>query len=94
MFERGTCPGGDHRAPKTGGSCACGMVTRIPAARRAAAQPPAEVLALLARCLDEGSDGLDAVASGLLSQRADRLLAALTTAGLVLSTGSELRLSA
>jgi hypothetical protein len=92
MFERGTCPGGDHRAPKAGGSCACGMVTRIPA-RRPAAQPPAEVLALLARCLSEGSDGLDAVAAGLLQERADRLLAALTTAGLVLSAGTE-RLSA
>jgi hypothetical protein len=94
MFERGLCPGGDHRAPKTGGSCACGMVTRIPAARRAPAQPPAEVLALLAQCLDDGSDILDAASSGLLRERADRLLAALTTAGLVLSAGAGERLSA
>ncbi len=90
MFERGTCPGGDHRAPKAGGSCACGMVTRIPA-RRPAAQPPAEVLALLARCLSEGSDGLDAVASGLLRERADRLLAALTAAGLLSSGAVDLQ---
>ena len=94
MFERGTCPGGDHRAPRSGGSCACGMVTRIPAPRRAPAEPPAEVLALLAQCLSEGSDGLDAMASGLLRERADRLLAALTTAGLVVSAGAERRLSA
>lgn len=25
------CPGADHRPPDTGGSCACGAVTRIPA---------------------------------------------------------------
>ena len=94
MFERGTCPGGDHRAPKTGGSCACGMVTRIPARRRPPAEPPAEVLSLLAQCLGDGSDGLDAAASGLLKERADRLLAALTTAGLLVTSPAQRRLSA
>jgi hypothetical protein len=59
------------------------MVTRIPAAKRPAPAPPPEVLALLARCLDEGAEGLDAAASGLLRERADRLLAALTAAGLL-----------
>jgi hypothetical protein len=70
------------------------MVTRIPAAKRVAAGPPPEILALLAGCLNDGSPALDAAASGLLRERVDRLLAALTTAGLVLSAGSEDRLSA
>ena len=29
MPPRADCPGGDHRPPATGGSCACGMVTRV-----------------------------------------------------------------
>jgi hypothetical protein len=70
------------------------MVTRIPAPVRPVAGPSPEVLALLARCLDDGSGGLDAAASGLLRERADRLLAALTTAGLLLSAGAEERLAA
>ena len=94
MFGPGTCSGGNHPAPRSGGSCACGMVTRIPAPERPAAGPPPEVLALLAQCLDDGSDTLDAAASGLLRERADRLLAALTTAGLLLSAGAVDRLSA
>jgi hypothetical protein len=61
------------------------MVTRILAPKRPAAGPPPEVLALLAQCLDDGPTGLDAAASELLRERADRLLAALTTAGLLLS---------
>jgi hypothetical protein len=64
------------------------MVTRIPARKRPAAAPPPEVLALLAQCLDDGSLAIDAAASGLLRERADRLIAALTTAGLVISAGS------
>ena len=95
MVETGKCSGGKHTAPRTGGSCPCGMVTRIPAPRRPAPNPPPEVLALLAQCLgDDGSQALDAAASGLLRERADRLLAALTTAGLVLSAGSVDRVSA
>ena len=94
MFEPGRCSGGNHVAPRSGGSCPCGMVTRIPAPERPAAGPPPEVLALLAQCLDDGSEVLDAATSGLLRERADRLLAALTTAGLMLSTGAVDRLSA
>lgn len=85
MFEPGKCSGGKHTAPKTGGSCPCGMVTRIPARKRPAAGPPPEVLALLAQCLDDGSVAFDAAASGLLSERAGRLMAAFASAGLVLS---------
>jgi hypothetical protein len=87
-FESGRCFGGKHVTPTTGGSCPCGMVTRIPARKRPAAVPSPEVLLLLAQCMDDASEGLDAAASGLLGQRADRLLAALTTAGLSLSAGS------
>lgn len=94
MFEPGTCSGGKHLAPKAGGSCPCGMVTRIPAPRRPAAGPPPEVLALLAQCLDDGAEALDAATARLLRERADRLLAALTTAGLVISAGAVDRLSA
>jgi hypothetical protein len=70
------------------------MVTRIPAPKRPAAVPPPEVLALLAQCLNDGPQALDAAASGLLRERADQLMAALTTAGLVLSAGSVERLTA
>jgi hypothetical protein len=81
------CPGSDHRAPRTGGSCGCGLVTVVPA-RRAPAPP--DVRELLARCLDDAG-GLLAVppdgARGLLQERADRLLAALAEAGLVLAPG-------
>ena len=93
MIECGRCYGGRHEAPKSGGSCPCGMVTRILAPKRAPAGPPPEVLALLAQCLD-GSEGLDAAASGLLRERADRLLAALTTAGLLLSAETAVGLAA
>jgi hypothetical protein len=58
------------------------MVTRIPPRKRPAAAPSPDILAVLAQCLDDGAEGLDAAASGLLRERADRLLAALTTAGL------------
>jgi hypothetical protein len=94
MFEPGTCSGGKHLAPKAGGSCACGMVTRIPAPKRPAAGPPPEILALLAQCLDDGAGAIDAAASRVLRERADRLLAAFTTAGLVISAGAGDRLSA
>ena len=94
MFEPGMCSGGKHPAPKAGGSCPCGMVTRIPAPKRPVAGPPPEILALLAQCLDDGSEALDAAASGLLREQADRLMAALTTAGLVISAGLVDRLAA
>lgn len=89
MDESGRCSGGRHNAPKTGGSCPCGIVTMIPAPRRAVAGPPPEILALLAQCLADGGELLDPAASGLLRQRADRLLSALTTAGLLTSGGAE-----
>jgi hypothetical protein len=79
MFETSRCSGGNHLAPKTGGSCPCGMVTRLPAP---AAEPPSEVLELLAQCLLDGAEALDAGAAMLLRERADRLLAAFSTAGL------------
>jgi hypothetical protein len=79
MIGSGKCSGGNHHAPKTGGSCPCGMVTRLPVP---ADEPPPEVLELLAQCLDDGVGALDAVTARLLRDRADRLLAAFTTAGL------------
>ena len=94
MVELARCSGGKHNAPRTGGSCPCGMVTRIPAPARPVAGPSPEVLALLARCLDDGSGGLDAATAGLLRERADRLLAAFMTAGLSLSAGTVDRLAA
>ena len=94
MSEHWMCSGGKHLAPMTGGSCPCGMVTRIPAAKRPAAGPPPEVMALLAQCLDGGTAALEAAAVGLLHERAERLMAALTTAGLVLSAGAPDRMAA
>jgi hypothetical protein len=69
------------------------MVTLIPPRKQPAALPSPEILALLEQCLDDGAEGLDAAASGLLRERADRLLAVLTTAGL-LSSGTVERLAA
>ncbi|TYP80687.1 hypothetical protein [Blastococcus xanthinilyticus] len=83
------CPAGDHRTPDLGGSCACGMVTRIPAAP---APANADVRDVLARCLDDGVPG--PVAAGTaqpgVEERVDRVLAAFADAGLVVSP--ELRL--
>jgi hypothetical protein len=70
------------------------MVTRILAPRRPAAGPPPEVRSLLAQCLADGLEGLDPASAGLLRDRADRLLAALTTAGVLLSVDPAERLSA
>ena len=79
MSASGRCSGGNHVPPKTGGSCPCGMVTRLPPAPDEA---PPEVLELLAQCLVDGAEALDAGAALLLRERADRLLAAFSTAGL------------
>jgi hypothetical protein len=55
------------------------MVTRLPTS---AAEAPPEILALLAQCLDDGAEALDAGSAMLLRERANRLLAAFSTAGL------------
>jgi hypothetical protein len=93
MFEHGRCPSSNHVAPRGGGSCPCGMVTRIPPRKKPAPAPSPQLLALLAQCLDDGPGGLEAAAAGLLSERADRLLAALTSSGL-LDPGAVGRLAA
>ncbi len=58
MPPRVLCPGGDHRPPATGGSCACGMVTRVPSQPDGPRAPgplvPPEVRDVLARCLYDG----------------------------------------
>ena len=109
MAPRVTCTDGDHRPPATGGSCACGMVTRIPSAKpvRTALRPlvPADVRDALARCLYDGpGDPLapdvtdhrpdDVRMSGILRRRADRMIAALAAAGLMVTTDGELRTAA
>ena len=68
MFEPWLCTGGKHLAPATGGSCPCGMVTRILAAKRPPTGPPPEVLAMRAQYLDEWSASLEAAASRLLRE--------------------------
>ena len=108
MSPRAFCPGGDHRPPPTGGSCACGMVTRVPTAKAPARSVPVvrpEVRDALARCLYDGpGDPLapdvtdhrpaDLRMSNLLRLRADRMLAALAAAGLVVTSDGELRRTA
>src|SRR4051812_45212656 len=104
MPPRVLCPGGDHRPPATGGSCACGMVTRVPT-RKPPVRPgplvPPEVRDMLARCLYDGpGDPLapdvnnhrlaDMQISRLLRLRADRVLALLSDAGLVVRTDEEI----
>ena len=108
MPPRVVCPGGDHRPPASGGSCACGMVTRVPS-RTAPVRPGSlvrpEVRDALARCLYDGpGDPLAADPNdrrppsmridSLLRLRADRVLAALSAAGLVVTTDGELRQAA
>jgi hypothetical protein len=79
------CTGADHRPPPEGGSCPCGMVTRVPARRHTVEDPLRE---LLAHALAEGDE--DGGASGSAS-RADRVLAALEASGLLaLRTGDPL----
>ena len=99
-----TCPGSDHRAPRSGGACACGMVTLVPARSLGS---HAGIRELLARCLDDHDDDHDARPSGTgavdsvahgspvasvgpgRQVRADRLLAALAEAGLVVTSRGE-----
>jgi hypothetical protein len=97
MHPGQTCSGSDHRAPETGGSCPCGMVTRIPPARPL---PVVDVRDVVARCLYDGpgdplgdADGprLEGAVSLSLRQQADRLLAALAAAGLELAHGPAAR---
>jgi hypothetical protein len=105
MPPRPLCPGGDHRPPATGGSCACGMVTRVPTRRSVRTAPPPlvrpEVRDALARCLYDGpGDPLapdasdhrpDAMRmSGILRNKAEKMLAALAAAGLVITEDGEL----
>ena len=108
MPPRVLCPGGDHRPPAIGGSCACGMVTRVPSQRppvRPGPLVPPEVRDMLARCLYDGpGDPLapdadnhrlaDMQISRLLRLRADRGLALLSDAGLVVAPGGELQQAA
>jgi hypothetical protein len=108
MPPRAFCPGGDHRPPATGGSCACGMVTRVPSPRPPVRPGPLvrpEVRDAIARCLYDGpGDPLapdasdhrpaDMRISGLLRMRADRMLAALAAAGLVVTADGDLRQAA
>ncbi|MBN1091645.1 hypothetical protein JKP75_03085 [Blastococcus sp. TML/M2B] len=72
------CAHGDHRPPARGGSCPCGMVTRIPA-RTPPASADDAVRDLIARCLVERGGVADLAG---LRQRADRVLGALAHAGL------------
>lgn len=107
MPPRALCPGGDHRPPATGGSCACGMVTRVVTrkAKPVRSGPPPlvrpEVRDALARCLYDGpGDPLapdatdhrpDALRmSSILRTKAEKMLAALAAAGLVITEDGDL----
>ena len=107
MPPRALCPGGDHRPPATGGSCACGMVTRVVTRKPEPVRPGPpplvrpEVRDALARCLYDGpGDPLapdasdhrpDAMRmSGILRNKAEKMLAALAAAGLVITEDGEL----
>lgn len=89
MPENDQCPGSDHRAPAAGGSCPCGMVTRIPARRSA---PRIDVREVLASCLLDGPG--DATVAAAVQQRAERILAALSAAGLVVGPQAAVRRTA
>ena len=84
MPLRDECPASDHRTPELGGSCACGMVTRVPAAPAAR---HADVRHVLARCLDDAAAGplADEAHAAGIDERVDRVLAAFADAGLVVS---------
>lgn len=78
MPDDDVCAHGDHLPPVTGGSCPCGMVTRVPAARTAVSGE-STVRDLVARCLVERGGVADLPE---LRRRADRVLQALSAAGL------------
>ncbi|TKJ21506.1 hypothetical protein [Blastococcus sp. CCUG 61487] len=82
MLEDEVCAHGEHRAPEAGGSCPCGMVTRVPARPRG--EVNGSVLDLVARCLAEPG-GVPDLSD--LRRRAGRVLGALTAAGLVIGPG-------
>ncbi|MGY2064403.1 hypothetical protein [Blastococcus sp. SYSU DS0619] len=94
MLAREDCTSSDHRAPADGGSCACGMVTRIPVAQAPVAT---DVRDVLARCLDDEAFGAPAGArpsadgAPVLQQRVERVLAALVEAGFVVAPDTRLR---
>ena len=104
MPPRAYCPGGDHRPPSTGGSCACGMVTRVLSRAPVTTAPPLvppQVRDALARCLYDGpGDPLapdvtdhrpdDVRMSAILRRRADRMIAAMAAAGLVVTADGTL----
>jgi len=108
MSPRAFCPGGDHRPPATGGSCGCGMVTRVPSPKAPVRPGPLvrpEVRDALARCLYDGpGDPLapdladhrpdELRMSGILRRRADRMIAALAAAGLVVTDDGLVRQAA
>jgi hypothetical protein len=71
-----TCRDGDHRPPASGGACACGMVTRILARP---AESEATLRDLVVRFIGDGAADP--------AQVADRLVAALSAAGLSVSPG-------
>ncbi|SDF24994.1 hypothetical protein SAMN05660662_1545 [Blastococcus aurantiacus] len=84
MPEDDVCAHGDHRPPAAGGSCPCGMVTRVPAVRQGTTGDTG-VRDLIARCLVERGGVADLPE---LRRRADRVLGALADAGLLVSPRS------
>ena len=109
MPPRVLCPGGDHRPPATGGSCACGMVTRVPSRTATGAPRARSCRRRCATCSRAASTtarvtrsrrtptttgSADMQISRLLRLRADRVLALLSDAGLVVTADGELRQAA
>lgn len=84
MLEDDVCAHGDHVAPATGGTCPCGLVTRVPAARPVM-DDDASLRDLVARCLVERGGVTDLPD---IRRRADRVLRALAAAGVVVAPRS------